>query len=378
VSAPRRIGVDLCRIDPAALRPADHAVLDTLEAVAAAAPSDVELVLLSSKALASARPSLFEAFESRTAPFPPGAAAARVAAGLSWLPWAVGRARLDALHDPAGTSPVRTDLATIVSVQDLSPLDRPRGVGRLRVAYHRRVVPRALTAARTVLVPSAFVERRLVEAFAVDPTKVRVVPWPLPPHAEPAPIDTVRARHGIIGRIVLLPAPTDPEQEHLVAVRAMRHLAGRHGETTLVLLGPEGAAEKQVDGEIRSLGLEERVVRLRDVSPAVRSALFEHAVAVVHPSVYDGFADSVLEAMACGVPVVVSDVGAAPELVEGAGAVFPHGDDAQLAIEVHRVLDDPEWRRRMVDDGLQRARSYTAPVAAEALLTAYRSVTADL
>ena len=80
---------------------------------------------------------------------------------------------------------------------------------------------------------------------------------------------------------------------------------------------------------------------------------------VVYPAVYGGFASAVLEAMACGVPVVVADAGAAPELVGDAGAVIPPGDDAQLAIELHRILDDAEWRRRRVDDGLDRARAYT-------------------
>jgi glycosyltransferase involved in cell wall biosynthesis len=158
----------------------------------------------------------------------------------------------------------------------------------------------------------------------------------------------------------------------------MRHLAARHGETTLVVLGAEGPTERRLAEEIRSLGLEDRVVRLTAASPAVRSALVEHAAVVIHPAVYGGFADTVLEAMACGVPVVVSDAGAAPELVEGAGAVFPHGDDAQLAIEVHRVLDDPAWRRRMVDAGLERARAHTPRNAAEALLATYRSVLAAL
>lgn len=369
-----RVGVNLCRIDPSAVRPADHAVLDTLEAMGAVGADDVELVLFGSSALRAARPSLFQAHESHALPFPPDVSAARIAAEVTWLKALVGRTGLDLLHDAGGTSPFRPDVPAIVSVHDLAPFDRPKGIGRLRVAHHRRVVPRAVAGAAAVSVPSEFVRDRLVALFAVDEAKVRVVPWSLPPHEETAPIETVRARYGIIGQIVLLPASTRAEEEHIVAVRAMRHLASRHKETTLVLLGGEGPAERQVAAEIEALGVQDRVVRLGAVSAAVRSALFEHAAVVVHPAVYDGFADVVLEAMACGVPVVVADAGAAPELVADAGAVVPHGDDAQLAIEVHRVLDDPEWRRRMVAAGLVRARSFTAPETAQALLATYRSV----
>jgi alpha-1,3-rhamnosyl/mannosyltransferase len=372
-----RVGVDLCRIDPSALRPVDHAVLDTIEAAAAVGPDDVELVLFASRRLRAARPALFGAFEAHTLPFPPGVAPARLAAEATWLRAAVRRARVDLVHDAGGTSPTRPDVPTIVSVHDLAPFERPRGIGRLRVAHHRHVVPRAVEAASAVTVPSAFVRDRLVALFGVEEAKVHVVPWPLPPHEEPARIETVRARHGIIGQIVLLPGSTRAEQEQIVAVRAMRHLAARH-ETTLVLLGEQGPAETRVAAEIESLGLQDRVVRLGSVSPPVRSALYEHAAVVLHPAVYEGFADAVLEAMACGVPVVVAAAGAAPELVGDAGAVIPPGDDAQLAIEVHRVLDDAEWRRRMVAAGLEQARGHTAPRVAERLLAAYRSVLVSL
>ena len=373
-----RIGVNLCRIDPADLHHADHAILDTLDAIAAEPPDDIELVLFGSRALAKARPELFAALESRTFPFPPSSAPVRVAAEHSWLRLAARRARLDLLHDAGGTAPGSIAVRRILTVHDLSPLERPGGIGWLRVAYHRRVVPRAVAQAQAVIVPSAFVRDRLVQILHADPASISVVPWPLPPHAEPAPIQNLRARHGIIGQIVLLPASTRPQEEHLVAVRAMRHLAARHKETTLVLIGGEGPAERQVQDAIRELHLEERVVRLGGVSEAVRSALFESAAVVVYPAVYGSFAHPVLEAMACGVPVVVADAGAAPELVADAGAVIPHGDDAQLAVEVHRVLDDPEWRRRMVASGLERARGYTPRRAAEGLLVAYRSVLAAL
>ena len=373
-----RVGVNLCRIDPADLHHADHAILDTLGAVAADPPADVELVLFASRALARSRPELFTAVETHAFPFPPSSAAVRVAAEHSWFRFAAGRARLDLLHDAGGTAPGSVDVRRVLSVHDLAPVESPGGIKWLRVAYHRRVMPRAVTQAEAVIVPSEFVRERLVHTLHRDPASISVVPWPLPPHAEAAPIQNLRARHGIIGQFVLLPASTRPQEEHLVAVRAMRHLAARHKDTTLVLIGGEGPAERQVQDAIRDLHLEERVVRLGEVSDAVRSALFEGAAVVVYPAVYGSFAHPVLEAMACGVPVVVSDAGAAPELVADAGAVIPHGDDAQLAVEVHRVLDDPEWRRSMVAAGLDRARGYTARRAAEGLLATYRSVTAAL
>lgn len=373
-----RVGVDLCGLDPGALGPADEAVLGLLGAVGKIAPDDVEVVLFASRQLSRARPETFEHLESHTFPLPLGRGPVRLITDRVWMPRAVRRARLDVLHHATGTPTVPVPVPRILTVSDLAPIEQPRGLDRARAARARRTLPEAVQQAAATVVPSGFVSDRVVEVLGADATRVAVVPWPLPPHADATPIDTVRARYGIIGQIVLVPAPGVSGQAHLVAVRAMKHLAARHKDTTVVLLGGGDEPAKPVQEAVRSLGLGERVLHLGSVPDPVRSALYEHAAAVVDLSVETGFAHEVLEAMACGVPVIVADAGAAPELVGDAGAVVAPGDEAQLAVEVHRVLDDPGWRCRMVDAGLERARRSTAPRAAEALLATYRSVMAAL
>lgn len=373
-----RVGIDLSHVDPAAPGPADHAVLDTVGALVAGGTDDVEPVLFASRALRAAHPDLFAGAESHVAPYPPAVAVARLAAEATWLRAVAGRRRLDLLHHASGPPPLGADVPVVASVHDVAAFDRPGSVGRARAAAHRWAVRRAVGEAVAVAVPSRLVASRLVEVSGVDAARVHVVPWPLPPHGEAARIDMVRARRGIVGRIVLVTGGDDAEASHLVAVRAMRHLAARHGETTMVLLGGRVGEGDRVGAEVRSLGLAERVVRLPDVPEPVRAALFEHAEVVVHLSADDGFAGEVLEAMACGVPVVVADAGSAPELVADAGGVVAPGDDAQLAIEVHRVLDDREWRQRRADEGLARARAHTPARVADQLRAAYRSAMAAL
>jgi glycosyltransferase involved in cell wall biosynthesis len=373
-----RVGVDLCGIDPGAVGPTEHAVLELLGAVGQVAPDDVEVVLFASRQLAKARPEVFRHLEAHTLPLPLALGPLRLLTDRAWLPRAVRRARLDVLHHATGTPTVPAPVPRILTIGDLAPIEQPRRFERARAARARRTLAEAVQAAAASVVPSAFVRDRVVEVLGVDAARVAVVPWPLPPHADPTRIDTVRARYGIIGQIVLVPAPGPSGQAHLVAVRAMKHLAARHKDTTVVLLGGDVEPAKDVQEAVRSLGLAERVLHLGTVPDPVRSALYEHAAVVVDLAVATGFAHEVLEAMACGVPVIVADSGAAPELVGDAGAVVAPGDEAQLAVEVHRVLDDAGWRRRMVDAGLERARSSRAPRAAEALLATYRSVMAAL
>lgn len=378
MTGPLRVGVDLCGIDPGALGPTGHAVLDLLGAVGQAEADDIEVVLFASRRLAKARPDTFDRLESHVLPLPLATGPLRLLTDRAWLPGALRRARVDVLHHATGTPSVSSPVPRILTIDDLAPIEQPRGLDRARALQARRTLPEAVRQAAATVVPSAYVRDRIVDVLGADPARVAVVPWPLPPHPAATPIDTVMARYGIIGKIVLVPSSDRSGQAHLVAVRAMKHLASRHKDTTVVLLGGGDEPAKAVQEAIRTLGLTERVMHLGTVPDPVRSALYEHAAVVVDLAIETGFAHDVLEAMACGVPVVVADAGAAPELVGDAGAVVAPGDEAQLAVEVHRVLDDAGWRRRMVDSGLERAGSSTAPRAAEALLATYRSVMAAL
>lgn len=377
-----RVGVNLCWLVPGVVGGSEQAITRALRAVAADPPEDLELVLFGLAALREAHPDLTSAFETHTVPVPGHVKPLRVLAEHTWLRAMVATTGIDVLHDAGGTSAGRIPVPRVLTVHDIQPLDLPRNFHPVKVAYLRHAVPRAVSSAAAVTVPSSFVRDRLVARLGADPGSVTVVPWSAPDHDDAAPIDTVRARHGIIGQILLLPFITYPHKDHVVAIRAMRHLAGRHEETTMVLAGGQGPAEATVRAEIDAQGMADRVVRVGRVPSAELAALYDHATAVVIPSRYEGFGIPALEAMAAGVPPVVADAGALPEVVGDAGVVFPPGDDVQLAVELHRLLSDDDHRRRLADAGRGRAGEFTPARTAGGLLAAYRaayrSVAADL
>lgn len=373
-----KVGINLCWMVPGVVGGSEQATTRALHAVADRKPSDVEIVLFGLGSLREAHPDLVERFETHTLPLPGRLKPLRVLAEHTWLPAMVARHRIELLHDAGGTSPGRVPARRALTIHDIQPLELPGNFNPVKVAYLRHSVPRAVDRADRILVPSEFVRQSVAARFGADPEHIDVVPWSAPPSREAMPIETVRARYGIIGRIILLPAITYPHKDHVVAVRAMSRIADRHPETTLVLTGGEGPAEQAVLDEIERLEIGHHVVRTDRTSAAAIASLFQHAEVVILPSRYEGFGIPALEAMEAGVPVIVADAGALPEVVGDAGVVIAPGDDVQLAVELHRILSDTDRRSALVAAGEARAAEFSPRRTADAMVAAYRSAMGDL
>ena len=369
----RRIGVNLSWLVPGGVGGSEQATVRMLQAVARRRPGNFDLVLLASAEFVTSYPALADDFETHVVPLASSQRVVRVAAEHAALPRMVGRLSLDAIHDAGGPSPGRVEVPRILTIHDIQPLLFPHRFPALRVAFLRRAIPAAVDGAVRVTVPSAFVRDSLVEHLDADRDRIDVVPWSRPDVSDRADVEVVRARWGLDGPFLVLPAITYAHKDHITAVRALGHLADRHPDLRLVLPGGVGPAEQAVLDEVERLGLAPRVVRTGRLPNASVLALIEAASAMVFPSRYEGFGIPALEAMALGTPAVVSDNGALVEVVGDAAAVFPAGDDQQLAVELHRVLDDDAHRRRLVAAGLERAAGLGPERTAERLLAAYRA-----
>jgi glycosyltransferase involved in cell wall biosynthesis len=267
-----------------------------------------------------------------------------------WYPLLVGRERTaDVLHCPTYRGPVRSRVPLVVTVHDLAVLRHPETFNTWSRLYSPRVVPRVLRAASRVIAVSDFTRRELLELLGVPEERIRVVPNAVADEfTQDGPAEE--------GEYVLAVGTLEPRKNLDRLVEAVRRT-----ETELRIVGARGWGGVDVGGNgVRWLG---------EVSDVQLARLYRGAACVAYPSLYEGFGIPVLEAMACGAPVVTSRGTAMEEVADGAAVLVDARDPAEIAAGIVRAVED---RDELVARGLERARAFRWDAVAAATVGVYR------
>jgi glycosyltransferase involved in cell wall biosynthesis len=258
----------------------------------------------------------------------------------------------DVVHYPL-TLRIPALAPSIVTLHDVQHLDLPDMFPRSELLFRRLAWHRSVRSAERVIVPSDFVRDRAVAHLRLDPARIRVTPLGLD-HASLAPGPEQR------DPFLLYPARAWPHKNHRRLFEAFALVRRERPDLRLVLTG---------GGEFTSLpdGVDARGhIPWRDVVD-----LMQRASALVFPSLYEGFGQPPLEAMACGCPVASSNAGALPEVVGDAALLFDPHDPTAIAAAVLDLLADPApWRER----GLARAQLFSWDETARRTDAVYREL----
>lgn len=270
-----------------------------------------------------------------------------------WYPVALPRrARgLDVLHCPSFRGPLRSRTPLVITVHDLAVLRHPDVFNRWTRTYSRLLVPRVVRAAQRVIAVSEFTKRELIELLGIAEERIRVVP-----NAVEAPFvpDGPRAQ----GDYVLAVGTLEP-RKNLPRLADATRRAGLE----LRIVGARGWGDVKVTGDgVRFLGF---------VTDEELASLYRGALCVAYPSLYEGFGIPVLEALACGAPVVTSEGSAMAEIAgDGAILVDPLDVDAIAA----GITEAIARRGELATRGPERARRYRWGASAEATAAVYREL----
>jgi glycosyltransferase involved in cell wall biosynthesis len=266
----------------------------------------------------------------------------------------------DLLFVPAHVLPPLHPHRSLVTVHDLGYRYFPRAHPRFQRVYLDLSTRWNAHAAACLLADSEATRADLVRIYRTPPAKVTVA-YPgydesLAPVRDPTILAAVRERYGIPGEYFLYLGTLQPRKNLSRLVSAFSRLSSR---AVLVLAGQRGWLSDDLFALIHRLGLQGRVLCPGYVRPEDRAPLLSGALAFVFPSLYEGFGLPVLEAQACGCPVICSSTSSLPE-VAGDAALHIHPEDiAALANAMTRLENDPDLRRELIERGFVNLRRFS-------------------
>jgi glycosyltransferase involved in cell wall biosynthesis len=231
--------------------------------------------------------------------------------------------------------------------------------------------------AARIIADSQATQADLVRYYRADPARITVV-YPgrdesLARVNDPETVAAAKARYGIRGAYLLYVGTLQPRKNLVRLVEAFAQIQNSNN-LQLVLAGQKGWLYADLFARVEALGLSGHVIFTGYVADDDKAALLSGATALLYPSLYEGFGMPALEAMACGTPVLTSDVSSLPEVVGDAALLVNPLDTNAIAAGMARLVADAGLRRSLVERGSLQIRQFSWAKTARQVLEAIESV----
>lgn len=274
-----------------------------------------------------------------------------------FLRW-IEREGIDLFHSTVNVSPLRLKCAVVLTIHDIEPYASPENISRGHLLYWRLTRGRSAARAKRVIAVSASLKNDIGRYMGVPAEKIVTVP-----HGVDHSLFNVTALDGDIAdipdRFILWAGSFYPGKNILRLLEAFKQLIDRGNKEIYLLLlrVPGWFDESEIMQKVKELNGRALIF---DAVPHERlPAYYRKALFFVFPSLYETFGLPVLEAMACGAPVVASNRGALPEVIGDAGLLIDPYNVDNLSRAMERMLTDNRLREEMREKGIIRSRGYS-------------------
>jgi glycosyltransferase involved in cell wall biosynthesis len=281
------------------------------------------------------------------------------------LPYLLEREEIDIFHSPLFHLPAILPCRSIVTVHDAIPLIRPElsNPGFTKIFLDQAV--EAVGRADAVVCPSEHAKKDVIEALQVAPEKVHVVTEVQAPHFQV--LERAKER-----QVFLVVGSIEPRKNPLVVLDALARFPRSHSPR-VVFAGPQVGID--LASEARSRGVEDSVRWAGTISDEELVRLYNEAIALIFPSLYEGFGLPILEAFACGTPVIASNAASIPEVAGEAALMFDPHDPVALAEAIRSVSSD-ERHAELAKRGFERLLQFDKARVCDQLAHLYSEIAA--
>lgn len=274
--------------------------------------------------------------------------------------------------------PVPQNVKTILTIHDVSYVRVPEAASPRLKVYLDRMVPDSIRRADHVIADSAATKADLIELYNTPPEKISVLLSSVDPRFSPDSSGdslTIRNKYHIEDTDYLFAIGTvQPRKNYSRIIHALKVLRQQGYELSLVIAGGKGWLEDEMYQTLDETEMQQHVKLIGFADDEDLPALYREAACVVFPSLYEGFGFPVLESMACGTPVITSNVSSLPEVAGDAALMVDPLDTSALIEAIRRVLDDEHLRQTMIKCGLEQVKRFTPQRTGEALHRIYSQV----
>jgi glycosyltransferase involved in cell wall biosynthesis len=285
--------------------------------------------------------------------------------------------RADILHTTY-VAPFFVPCSLIVAVHDISFRRYPRFFSPRDRLLFATLLPMTLRRADAVITLSMHAKKEILRVYPYLAGKVHVVfgaPDPMfKPITDNKSLNSVKLRYGIKSEFLLSVGNLQPRKNLCRLIKAFSLIRGDIDQMQLVIVGGAKWHVSEIYDLVSRLGLEKNVVFTSYVSDKDLVALYNLARVFVYPSLYEGFGLPILEAMACGTPVICSNTSSMPEVAGDAAVLIDPHNVEQIAETLLFVLLDPKLKQDLRERGLERATGFSWRRTAQQTLEVCRQV----
>jgi glycosyltransferase involved in cell wall biosynthesis len=290
-------------------------------------------------------------------------------------PLALSRLRPSLLHAMAFTSPLLWRGSTVVTILDMSFVRYPERLTASRRWYLTLFTRLSARRACRVIAISESGKAEIASLLGVDLARIDVALPGVSDDFQPIPrreVKMFRAEHGLPERFILYLGTLEPRKNLETLVRAFARLPQR-SQVRLVLAGAKGWQIDPLFQLIEQLGIAQDVILPGYIAPQALPLWYASAEVFVFPSLYEGFGLPVLEAMACGTPVIVSNATSLPEIVGADGLQVDPEDVDAWREAIASLLESSSQRAGLAERGRARASQFSWDRTAEQTVSTYRT-----